>query len=134
MAIPNRALILTKAEAATRQVESAIDALDRGDFDVAVTLAGAAEGMFEREGLTLFAFLMNRPKVAHLNRKDWLRHLNQARDWLKHCGPPKAMEIGLADAAVMIARAATKLEAADWTSKIDAFRAWYIANLDEIMK
>ena len=134
MEVPDRSLTLTKTQAATRQVEAAIDALERGDFDVAVTLAGAAEDMIDREGLTLLSFIMNHPKVAHLQAKEWRRHLNQTRDWLKHSGPPDKVVIGLPAAAEMIARAATKLEASDWTPRIDAFRLWYISNIDDIME
>jgi hypothetical protein len=41
-------LFLTLQKAATRQVDAAIDALQAGDYDVALTLAGAAEGMIAR--------------------------------------------------------------------------------------
>jgi hypothetical protein len=34
----------------------------------------------------------------------------------------------------MIARAASKLEASDWTPSIDAFREWFIANIEELTK
>src|SRR5260221_3875305 len=46
----NHPLTISKAEGASRQVEEAIKALERGDFDIAITLAGAAEGMLERSG------------------------------------------------------------------------------------
>jgi hypothetical protein len=40
-----------KGWGASRQVEEAIKALEQGDFDIAVTLAGAAaEGMLKRSG------------------------------------------------------------------------------------
>jgi hypothetical protein len=42
--VPDRVLTITKTGGASRQVEEAIKALRRGDFDVAVTLAGAAVG------------------------------------------------------------------------------------------
>jgi hypothetical protein len=70
-AVPGRCLNLTKAQAASRQVDAAIDALDRGDFDVAVTLASAAEDMIDREGLTLLAFLMSHSHT-------WMRRNGEA--------------------------------------------------------
>lgn len=43
-------LHLNLLEAATRQIHTAIDALEAGNFDIALTLAGAAEGMIHRDG------------------------------------------------------------------------------------
>jgi hypothetical protein len=54
---PQRTLTVTKEQAATRQVVAAIEAFGRGDYDVATTLAGAAEDMIERAGMHLFGFL-----------------------------------------------------------------------------
>jgi hypothetical protein len=121
-------LKLTLTEGATRQVDAAIDALERGDFDVALTLAGAAEGMIKREGLHLFSFLRDsaRAKAAYAEPKDWISGLNQERDWLKHGGDGE-MQIECFDAALMIARAASKLEV--WTPKMEGFRAWFVGNL-----
>jgi hypothetical protein len=54
-------LSLTKIEAATRQTEAAIEAFVRGDFDIAITLAGAASANlsialpFYREPSPIFA-------------------------------------------------------------------------------
>ena len=111
MQVPDKPLNLTKIEAATRQVEAAIDALGRGDFDIAITLAGAAEDMFDRPGLHLFAYLRDHPKVQHLDqKKEWVPALNLERNWLKHPNGPDRMLIGRYAACTMIARAATKLE------------------------
>jgi hypothetical protein len=129
---PQRTLTVTKEQAATRQVVAAIEAFGRGDYDVATTLAGAAEDMIERAGMHLFGFLMDHPKVQEIPRKEWVRHINQVRDWLKHPSGPPSLEIDMREAAVMIARAATKLEASSWTSTIDDFRLWYIQNADEL--
>jgi hypothetical protein len=130
----NNSLTLTKAQAAIRQIEAAIAALERGHFDVAVTLAGAAEGMFDRDGLTLYNFMMNHPKVQGFPAKVVNAHLNRVRDWLKHVSGPPSLEIGRADAAEMIARAASKSEASDWTPPIDAFRLWFIQNVEDIFQ
>lgn len=132
MDVPAMALNLTKAEAATRQVEAAINALVRGDFDVAITLAGAAEGMLVRSGTHGFAYLRDSPRVQHLDKKEWIAVLNQERDWLKHPTPdgPELLIIERGHAAFMIARAASKLE--NWTPRIDEFKAWLVANLDDV--
>ncbi|MET4514324.1 hypothetical protein [Bradyrhizobium sp. I1.7.5] len=122
-------LSLTLHAAATRQIDAAIDALQTGDFDVALTLAGAAEGMIERKtGHTMFGWLKQHPgALERFDKKEWISMLNAERDWLKHGGQP-AMEICCAEATFMIARAASKLE--DWTSKMVAFKIWLLANLD----
>jgi hypothetical protein len=129
--LPAGVLNLTIADAATRQVDAAIDALQRGDFDIALTLAGAAEGMIPRDGHHMFAWLRDHEgaKDRFADRKEWITLLNRERDWLKH-GGPDAMEIECASAAFMIARAASKLEA--WTPKMDAFKSWLMSNLDNL--
>lgn len=123
-------LHLTQVDAASRQVDAAIDALERGDFDIALTLAGAAEGMIERTGLHMFGELKKSPNaLARFSQKEWITILNTERDWLKHGGQP-AMEIECSSAAFMIARAASKLE--DWTSRMTKFKIWLLANLDRL--
>jgi hypothetical protein len=52
MEVPGKVLTISKLEGARRQVEEAIKALERGDFDIAITLAGAAEGMLETTDLS----------------------------------------------------------------------------------
>src|SRR5262245_41423694 len=48
--IPERILKVTKAKAPSRQSDEPIRALIREDFNAAMTLAGAAEGMLKRDG------------------------------------------------------------------------------------
>lgn len=133
MQIPDRPLTLTKAEAATRQVEAAIQAFRPSDFDIAITLAGAAEGMFNRIGPHLFVYLRDHPKVQELDKgKEWVPHLNLERDWLKHSNGSQSLEVGRSAAAFMIARAASKLE--HWTLPLEAFRVWLVENLDTLTK
>ncbi|QHP69543.1 hypothetical protein EI171_20980 [Bradyrhizobium sp. LCT2] len=129
--VPVDPLKLTLAQAATRQVDAAIDAFERGKFDIAVTLAGASEGMIERDGHHLFAGLRDNPRAKERfsKQKDWINVLNRELYWLKH-GGDDAMEITCFDAAMMIARAASKLEARDWTPKMEDFRVWFLKNLD----
>lgn len=129
--LPATPLNLTLEEAASRQVDAAIDALQRGDFDVALTLAGAAEGMIKRDGQHMFAWLRDNPKAAqHFpDKKQWINVLNRELYWLKH-GGEETMEIDCATAVFMIARAMTKLEV--WTPKMDAFKPWLLDNLDNV--
>ena len=124
-------LSLTLHEAASRQVDAAIDALKAGDYDVALTLPGAAEGLIERKtGHYMFGWLKQHPRaMERFDQKQWIGILNSERDWLKHDGQP-AMQICCADAAFMIARAASKLE--DWTPKMVAFKIWLLANIERI--
>jgi hypothetical protein len=128
-----RALTISKAEGAQRQVEEAIKALARGDFDVAVTLAGAAEGMFEnRSGM--WEFMLHSSTAAavattlELERdKKLVSSLNDIRDWLKHeCSAAgQSKTITTADAANMIARAMSKLEKENWSPPMLQFKDWY---------
>jgi len=130
MDIPIGALNLTLVEAAIRQTDAAIDALQRGDYDIALTLAGAAEGMMQRPDRHMFSGLRDSPKARAIFSKDeWITIHNRERDWLKH-GGCDTMEIDCAAAAFMIARVAAKLEV--WTPKIDEFKIWLINNLDAI--
>jgi hypothetical protein len=126
--IPLGTLKLTCVEAMTRQIEAAIDALQRGDYDIAVTLAGAAEGMIQREGQ--FAYMRDSPRVqGKFSKKDWIATINRELYWLKH-GGQNEMNIECSDAAFMIARAASKLE--KWTPKMEEFRIWLKNNIDAI--
>jgi hypothetical protein len=126
MQIPDRPLNLGKAEAAIRQVGAAIDALERGDFDVTITLAGAAEDLIDRPG-SLFAYHLEHPKAKELGieNKELRDHMNKERDWLKHGSGPDTMEITCYSAAFMIARAVTKLRPECCTPRITAFVRWW---------
>lgn len=129
--LPADPVKLTLIEGATRQVDAAIDALERGKFDIVLTLAGAAEGMIRRDGHHLFAGLRDNPRAKErcAEKKDWIAMLNRERDWLKHGGDDE-MQIECFDAAMMIARAASKLEV--WTAKMEDFRDWFLKNLDSV--
>ena len=126
--VPQGSLNLSLIEAATRQTNAAIAALEQGMFDVAMTLAGAAEGMIEREGPHMFQWLRAHPRaLEQFSKKDWISSLNMERDWLKHGGAAE-MTIDRASAAFMIARAMSKLD--QWTPKMDEFKVWLVSNLD----
>ena len=102
--------------------------MERGDFAAALTLAGAAEGMLKRDGFHLFVGLRDNPRAEERfdEKKGWIAMLNRERDWLKHGGDDE-IQIECFDAALMIARAASKLEV--WTPKMEGFRAWLVDNL-----
>jgi hypothetical protein len=85
-----KGLTLTKEEAATRQTNAAIEAFTRGDFDIAITLAGAAEDLINREVKYLFSYMQKSPTVSYVDGKVWVRTLNLERNWLKHGGPNHA--------------------------------------------
>jgi hypothetical protein len=142
MDAPNAPLIITKVEGATRQTEAAIEAFFRGDFDIAITLAGAAEGMIERDGPHLWTYLLDAQRVQErltileghqaelVERKPWISALNDERDWLKHPSGAETLVIERAAAAIIISRAASKLE--KWTPRMEEFRVWINANVDNL--
>jgi hypothetical protein len=120
MEAPNTTLSLTKIEGATRQTNAAIEAFVCGHFDIAITLAGAAEGMLEREGPHMFPFLRDSPHIQDqdVKKKEWIAVLNLERDWLKHPGGTETLLIERGHAAMMIARAASKLPT--WNQRMEA--------------
>jgi hypothetical protein len=133
MDVPNTRLQISKEQAATRHIEAAIDFLKRGEFDIAITLAGAAEGMLEGTARTsLFEKLRDSPKVSDIKSKEWVSSLNTERDWLKHPTPqlPREMIFVRGQAAVMVARAVSRLSIG--TQSIGEFAAWFINYLPEL--
>jgi hypothetical protein len=128
---PNKGVLrLTKVQGATRQTNAAIEAFARGDFDIAITLAGAAEGMIERKGRHLFTSLRDSPSVLHVGRKTWIAKLNVERDWLKHPNGSLVLRLEREHAAIMIARAASKL--ARWSPQMKEFKTWLRKNIDNL--
>jgi hypothetical protein len=79
-------ITLTKDEAALRHIEAAMAAFERGLYDVAITLAGAAEGMVpDPPTAGLFEALRDhqKPATEGIKRREWIRALNAERNWLK---------------------------------------------------
>jgi hypothetical protein len=132
MEVPNQSLTISKSQGAARQVEEAVQALERGDFDIAVTLAGAAEGMMgDRSGMR--EYMLTHPGAADYfqNEKELGDALNEQVNWLKHSTPDRATAIFTrSDAVRMIMRAMTKLDA--WTPRMQQFRDWWEANVDDL--
>jgi hypothetical protein len=129
-----RPLKISKAEGASRQVEKAIKALERGDFDIAVTLAGAAEGMLKRSGRHMWSFMLQSPKAAEFDKRKLIDFLNAERDWLKHPTPNAGATKTFirAHAAFMIVRAMSKLET--WSPRMNRFKRWYEGSLEEVLQ
>jgi hypothetical protein len=116
-------LTVTKESAAIRQTDAAIDAFLRGDYDVCITLAGAAEGIFSnRKGSDLHTFAMSDPRANQIGQKTANTALNFERDWLKHStlDAPEQITITSFDAALMLIRCMTKL--ANWSPKMDQIK------------
>ena len=127
MHIPETSYSLTKAEAAVRQVDAAIVALEGRLWEVATTLAGAAEDMTQREGF--FQFHRDHLTLRGFDRQETIAALIQQRDWLKHgnSSHPDVMSFDRFTVAFMVARAVTKLEPKDCTPRITAFVEWWVA-------
>jgi hypothetical protein len=119
----NFPLTLTKESAAIRQTEAAIDAFLRGDYDICITLAGAAEGIFSnRKGSDLHTFAMSHPRATEFGLKATNAAFNFERDWLKHSTSDSPEQITLTsfEAAMMLIRSMTKL--ANWSPKMDQIK------------
>jgi hypothetical protein len=116
-----RELLVTRYQAATRQVEAAIDAFESGSFDVAVTLACAAEAMAPKKDNGLFRLMMDSKRWGKLPEKLRAEKVNFTRNWLKHRNEEKPDELLIheAEAAYCIVRALSVWE--PWTPKIQTF-------------
>lgn len=123
-------LRLQKVDAAVRQTEAAIQSFFHGDFDIAITLAGAAEGMLsDLANGSVFRDIVDKAvTTGRWSEKDFVTELNFERDWLKHPTPGKPAEITISrmEAAYMCIRAIGKLPDANETEGIRDFKVWYL--------
>jgi hypothetical protein len=103
---------VTKKEAALRQITAAIEHYNRGEYECAITLAGAAEGQLtvKEDDNHVFKQLKEFVPPEFKSEKEWVNWLNAARDWLKHETPQWEDEwvISGYSAGTMILRAITK--------------------------
>jgi hypothetical protein len=137
MRVPLRSLNLSLVEAAARQTNAAIDAIQRGKFDVAITLAGAAEGMLKERTtkipsifeIALFLRTAEEGTRDLYSKKELIVFLNAERDWLKHGGEAE-MEIPCLVAAMTVARAISKFD--EPSSKMREFSNWLKKNIDRL--
>jgi hypothetical protein len=121
--------LISKKEAIVRQIHGAIEHLYKGEFECAITLAGAAEGQSAyQHDEVLFAQLKIRVPPEFKNEKEWRDWLNAVRDWLKHPTPQWGDELNVAeyDAVTMTLRALSKFqyEHRQSTPRIEEFLDW----------
>ncbi len=129
-----RVYILSKLDAAVNHLDWAIRLIvDHGAYDVAITVAGAAEEVLGKA-------VAGKPVAKRLNERFQEAtglsekaiaddHLNRVRNWLKHNGPgsPQTLEAELeVEAVAMVARCLVNLVALDNSlpSESARFRAW----------
>jgi len=120
---------VTKKQAAITQIHAAIAHLYAKEYECAITLACAAEGVVgdaEPEHLRKL-ILAKRPDG--LTGKEWNAYLNETRDWLKH--PTENLgderEIEEFEAVIMLIRAVTKYAAryyGEYTHEMEEFTVW----------
>jgi hypothetical protein len=102
--------IVTKKEAAQRQISVAIRMLVAEEYEAAITLSGAAEGMMITGGMPtpLFETLKERRPSDIGTEKEWISYLNDTLYWLKHNSDQETRGVGEFEAWLMISRALTK--------------------------
>jgi hypothetical protein len=118
----------TKKNAALRQIRVAIQVFVEDEYEAAITLAGAAEGMIAGgERVNIFEKLKERrPEDFEGDTKAWIAFLNTTRDWLKHPSGGETNLIRQFDAWLMLLRALTKYQAVygEDTAEMEAFIVW----------
>src|SRR5688572_12962131 len=101
--------LVSKKDACRAQIHAAIEHLWEGEYECAITLAGAAEGQIDDGGPdTMWERL--KAKVPEDQKKEMMRQFNAYRDWLKHVTGelPEEIEIGEFETVVMLVRVTTK--------------------------
>lgn len=126
---PHERLIYHKTEAAINQIEGAIHALQAGQFDLSITLSGAAEGMMlsPPENLDTFQQILAQLPIDR-SKKEWITILNMERDWLKHptIQMPELMEIHVFEVSWSIVRACVRIPNNRWTPLMEDFKLWFL--------
>lgn len=88
MSSPREAKLVTKKQASLRQLHAAIDHLRDGEYECAITLAGAAEGQLAGvRKVDFWSVLKFVATEGQPNLKAVISELNETRDWLKHPTP-----------------------------------------------
>lgn len=101
--------IVTKKEAAGRQIDVAIRLYEIGEYEASMTLSCAAEGML-LSGMPqpLFDRMKAGRPADFKTEKEWATFLNDTRDWLKHSNDQEDRCIRKFEAWVMLCRGLTK--------------------------
>ena len=102
--------VVTKKEAAQRQIDVAINLLHEKEYESAITLAGAAEGLIAGSDHHLYAAMRQQRSAEYDSISKRATDLNETRDWLKHATPHlrEKRGIGEFEAWVMVIRAISK--------------------------
>jgi hypothetical protein len=118
--------LITKKQSSLRQLHAAIEHLRNGDYECAVTLAGAAEGQLSgRVDIDFWQIVKVVAFQEIADRKAAIAELNETRDWLKH--PTSHLKdyryIHADDAWIACLRAAMQFVSVfrQQSSKMDAF-------------
>jgi hypothetical protein len=123
--------MVRKKDAARRQILMACKCLLEGEWECAITLAGAAEGQLEEiedaKVSSLFSSLKRgRSRSRFKSEREYVAFVNGVRDWLKHGGDQKDKFIYESEAGLMVGRAITKYWNAyrDNLEEIKIFEMW----------
>jgi hypothetical protein len=119
----------TKQLAALRQITAAIEHLRKREFECAITLAAAAEGLLPlTDEPHMFSELKEDIPPEEFKYLDF----NMIVNWLKHYKPqdPDPFSFLESEAANLILRAITKFIAVYYqsTKRMEAFLQWYSAH------
>ena len=126
---------LTKFEGAKRQLLAAMWLYIHGQYECAVTLAGAAEGMLPKLSTTVHKLPTQDgpsawPEITESERSDFL---NMERNWLQHCDDREPFWVGPLDGWFMIDRAVDRLRThPDWSPEDEAAISSLFARIAEV--
>jgi hypothetical protein len=123
--------------ASMRQIHAAIEHINRGDFECAITLAGAAEGMLPDTDKPHFRQKVIALQEAMPEAAKRFKGANDFINWLKHGaiakGGPRfeTAVINQLEIFATIYRAITKFEATydDLSPQMKSFKSWLLEEL-----
>jgi hypothetical protein len=125
--------MVTKKDAARRQIDVAIRLFHEKEYESTMTLAGAAEGQIDGDGtaaaeLSLFAVMKKKQPSDFKTESQWATSLNETLYWLKHPTPQLGDLRVMAEfeAWVMLVRAISKYYSVflEETEHMNAFVEW----------
>jgi hypothetical protein len=118
--------------ASMRQIHCAMEHLHGGDYECAITLAGAAEGMLDTDEQHFYQRLREFSRRPEIRAEGGATGPNDYKNWLKHgtltIGGPRIENatIPAEESVAMVWRAITKYNAAydDMSPQMQSFRNW----------